>query len=397
MRVLIIGIGIAGSSVAGALRDLEPDSGRLSIDIISRESCADPEIYGPGWYEARRIRVRKNCEVVRLDRAKRRIILRYGEEAGYDNLVLCMGADSARPPIPNSSLEGIFTIREYGDSEALHRQLQAAASQVVVLGGGLRGLEAAHHLLSPGQRQLAIVEQAPNLLPRLVDEMCAAMLQRLIERWPCEVLVGTSVAEFLGRGQVEGVRLTNGLELAAQTVLVSTGIRPRVDLAREAGLEVNRGIIVEACLRSSDPNIFVAGDLVEFEGVVCGTIPAALGHAPVVAHNLLKAEGELLYHQTVPESGLKIDGIELTSIGKVVLDGERGYEVVRRYDNQRECYEKWVFREGRLVGCLLLGSGANRDFARASIGQELDPAVALSLPRLAMRAVSEERQPLPAS
>jgi nitrite reductase (NADH) large subunit len=117
---------------------------------------------------------------------------------------------------------------------------------------------------------------------------------------------------------------------------------------------------------------------VEFEGVVWGIIPAALDHAPVVAHNLLGAGGELLYRQTIPQNTLKVAGIELSSLGKVNMEDERGYEVVRRYDEQLERYEKWVFRGGRLVGCLLLGSREHLALARRSLGQELDPAAVRS-------------------
>jgi nitrite reductase (NADH) large subunit len=398
MKVLIIGNGIAGVSVAGALRKLEANPSRLSIDVFTREpyelysrirlpeifqsrlGSTDLRMYRPEWYEERGIRVHKNREVVCLGRANKTILLRGGKKAGYDKLVLCMGADSDRPPIPNSGLEGIFTIREYGDADALRSYLHAGTRQVVVLGGGLLGLEAAHNLLSPALQRLTIIEQAQRLLPRQLDEMGAALLQRLVERWPCEVLVGTSVSEFLGRGRVEGVRLTNGLELPAQIALISAGIRPRIELARDAGLEVNRGIVVDARLRSSDPDIFVAGDLVEFEGVVGGIIPAALDHAPVVAHNLLDAEGEVLYRQTIPQNSLKVAGIELTSIGRVILNDKRGFDVVRRYDVQKELYEKWIFREGLMVGCILLGSRENLTFARDSIGRQVDPAVVLSLP-----------------
>jgi NAD(P)H-nitrite reductase large subunit len=264
---------IAGISVAGALRKLEVDPARLEIDIFTREpyelysrirlpqifqsrmESADLEIYQPGWYKARGIRVHKNREVVRFRRAEKRIVLRDGEEVGCDKLVLCMGADSDRPPIPNSGLEGIFTIREYGDADALRRDLQAGTRQVVVLGGGLLGLEAAHNLLSPALQRLTIIEQAQRLLLRQLDEMGAALLQRLIERWPCKVLVGTSVSEFLGR-------------------------------------------------------------------------------------------------------------------------------------------EKWIFREGRMVGCILLGSRENLTFARDSIGRQVDPAVVLSLPWLTPRDVSAEEQRL---
>lgn len=398
MKALIIGNGIAGVSVAGALRKLEADPAHLSIEIYTREpyelysrirlpeifrsrlESADLQMYQPGWYEQRGIRVHKNRKVVRLLRADKKILLEDGQQASYDKLVLCMGADSARPPISNRDLEGIFTIREYGDADALRRYLQAGTRQALVLGGGLLGLEAAHHILSPSLERLTVIEQAPRLLPRQLDEVGAALLRRLVERWPCQVLVGSSVSEFLGRGKVEGARLQDGRELPAQTVLISAGIRPRIELAREAGLVVNRGIVVDSRLRSSDPDIYVAGDLVEYEWVVWGIIPAALDHAPVVARNLLGAPGRQVYQQTIPQNTLKVAGVELASMGKVILEGEEGLEVVQRYDERQERYEKWVFREGSLVGCLLLGSRENLAFARRSLGQPLEPAAVRALP-----------------
>ncbi len=198
---------------------------------LSAEQLA---IYRPGWYEGGSIQV------------------------PYDRLVLAMGSDSYRPLIPNSGLSGVFTVREYGDAEAIRGYMQAGTRHAVVIGGGLLGLEAARQLHGPELESLTVLEAAPRLLPRQLDETAAALLQ-----------------------------LSDGRELPAETVLFCVGVIPRIGLAREAGLAVRRGMIVDAGLRSSDPDIFVAGDLVEFEGVVWGIIPAALEHAPVVAANLL--------------------------------------------------------------------------------------------------------------
>jgi nitrite reductase (NADH) large subunit len=398
MKVIIIGNGIAGVSVASALRRLEADPGRLSIDIYTREpyelysrirlpeifrsrlDSSDIMMYQPEWYEERLIRVHTNREVVHVDRAARRIEFRDGVAATYDKLVLCLGADSVRPPIPHVGLEGIYTIREYGDADALRRYLQSGTRQLVVVGGGLLGLEAAFHLRSQGLAELTIVEQAERLLARQLDATGAGMLQRRVEKWPCRVLTGTVVSDFLGSGRVEGVRLADGRELPAQAVLISVGIRPRLELAREAGLAVNRGVVVDEHLRSSDPDIYVAGDLVEFKGMVWGIIPAALDHAPIVAQNLLGAGEELVYRQTIPQNTLKVAGIDLTSMGDVNLLDAPGYQVFRRQDDPVERYEKWVFRDGILTGCILLDSKANLAFARRSVGRRVALAEVQALP-----------------
>ena len=398
MRVLIIGNGIAGVSVAAALRRLEADPDRLSIDIYTKEPYelysrirlpevfrsrldhSDIKMYQPEWYERRRIEVHKSREVVRLDRAGKRVVLQDGREEPYDKLVLCLGADSARPPIRNVLLKGIFTIREYGDADALRGYLQSGVRDLVVVGGGLLGLEAAFHLRSPELGSLTIVEQAERLLARQLDATGAGMMKRLVEKWPCEVLTGKGISAFLGSTRVEGVRLADGRELPAQTVLISAGIRPRIELAREAGLAVNRGVVVDEHLRSSDADIYAAGDLVEFQGVVWGIIPAALDHAPVVAHNLLGVGEEQAYRQTIPQNTLKVAGIELTSIGDVDLLDEPGYQVFRRRDDEAQRYEKWVFRESTLTGCILLGSKTNLAYARRSVGSRVQPAEVQALP-----------------
>jgi nitrite reductase (NADH) large subunit len=398
VRALIVGNGIAGVSVAAALRRLEPDPERLRIDIYTKEpyelysrirlpeifrsrlDFADIKMYQPEWYGQRSIRVHKSRQVVRLDRAGKRIVLRDGQEEPYDKLVLCLGADSACPPIRNVFQKGIFTIREYGDADALRSYLQSGVRRLVVVGGGLLGLEAAFHLRSPTLEGLTVIEQADRLLARQLDATGAAILKRLVEQWPCEVLTGRSISAFLGQGRVEGVRLADGRELEAQTVLISAGIRPRIELAREAGLAVNRGVVVDEHLRSSDPDIFVAGDLAEFQGVVWGIIPAALDHAPVVAHNLLGAGEPRSYRQTIPQNTLKVAGIELSSIGDVnLLDGP-GYQEFRRQDEPGGRYEKWVFRDGTLVGSILLGSKINLAYARRAVGTRMDPAEVRALP-----------------
>lgn len=392
MKIVIIGNGIAGVTVASRLRELEPDPETLSVEIYTREAfeyysrirlpevftsqleIGDIELYQPGWYEARHLQVYKNNEAVRLHRGAREVEFRNAGRIRYDRLVLALGADSLRPPIPNAELDGIFTVREYGDADAMRRYVTAGTRNAVVIGGGLLGLEAARHLLTPGIELLTIVETAERLLPKQLDEDGGAILKAVVERWPCRVLLGVQVVEFLGERRVRGLRLSNGQRLEAETVLMAIGIKPRIRFCREAGLAVNRGVIVDEHLCSSDPDIFVAGDLVEYQGLVWGIIPAALDHGPIVANNVL-GRPPLAYHQTIPKNTLKVAGVSLTSMGKVVLaEAERqAYQVVRKISRDRSRYEKYVVRDGSLVGSILLGSRDNLKFVGESMGKAVDP------------------------
>jgi nitrite reductase (NADH) large subunit len=387
-----VGNGIAGIMTAARLRALEPDAGRLCIEIYTREpfeyysrirlpevfasgmAAADLAIYKPGWYEEKRISVFKAREVVRIDPQAQSLSTADGIEVTWDELVLCMGADSLRPPIRNAGLEGVFTIREYGDADAIRAYLRRGTRHAVVVGGGLLGLEASRYMQEPPVERVTVVEIMPRLLPRQLDEPGSRLLLDMLRGPTSEVILGAQVAEFLGERAVNGIRLTDGRQLPAETVLISAGIVPRTSLAAAAGIEVRRGIVVDEHLCTSAPHVWAAGDLVEYQGVVWGIIPAALEHAPVVAANILGRE-PLSYRQTVPQNTLKIGGTSLTSIGTVDIQpaGEAAWHVVARVGAGGQRYEKYVLRDGILAGAILLGSRENYSFVTGRMGTAVTP------------------------
>jgi nitrite reductase (NADH) large subunit len=387
-RVVIIGNGIAGTMVAARLRALEPSESTLRIEIYTREpfeyysrirlpevfssqlAAADLAIYKPGWYADKHITVFKNQEITRLDPGRRCIMTGNGTEVPYDELVLATGADSFKPPIKNIGLDGVFTIREYGDADAIRRYLSDGTRHAVVVGGGLLGLEAARFLQAPGVEDVTIVEIMPRLLPRQLDETGSRMLQKIVEGLGCRVILDAEVAELLGERAVRGLRFKDGAELPAETVLISAGISPRVSLARDAGLAVRKGVIVDEHLRTSHEHIWAAGDVAEFQGIVWGIIPAALDHAPVVAANVLGRE-PVVYRQTIPQNTLKVAGVSLTSLGTVEVGSEEPgrVKVIQKTDETRARYEKYILKDGILVGCILLGSRDNHGFATQRIGR----------------------------
>ena len=207
---------------AAKLRQLEPDPDRLRVEIYSREpfeyysrirlpevfssrlNAEDLKIYKADWYAGKHIDVFKNQEVVRIDRAARRIRIRSGAEVPYDELVLCMGADSYKPPIGNLDLDGVFTIREYGDADALRNYLTAGTRHAVVIGGGLLGLEAARFIQVPGVETVTVVELFPRLLPRQLDETGSRLLVKLVERQGCRIILGVQVIELVGKDRSRG-------------------------------------------------------------------------------------------------------------------------------------------------------------------------------------------------
>ena len=390
MKVIIIGNGIGGVMTASKLRGLEPNPEKLTIEIYTREpyeyysrirlpeactkllSAEDLAIYAPDWYQKRNIQVFKNQEVVKIDRSNKAIILKSGKRENYDKLVLAMGSDAFKLPIKNVDLDGIFTIREYGDAETIRQYITQGTKHAVVIGGGLLGLEAARHMRMANIETLTIIEVFPRLLPKQLDDEGARILKKIIEDLGCNVILGAQVAEFCGEKRVSSLRLKDGRELPAETVLISAGIKPRIALAKDAGLVVNKGVVVDDHLRSSDKDIFVAGDLVEFEGIVWGIIPAALDHAPVIANNILGNE-HVKYRQTIPQNTLKVAGINLTSIGKVIFEEgqEKEYIIFKKTDENIQRYEKFVIQQGKLIGGILLGSKENLSWLTQKVGQEV--------------------------
>ena len=192
-----------------------------------------------------------------------------------------------------------------------------------------------------------------RLLPRQLDKTGAAILKAQVEKMGIQVRVGTVTEEILGDERARGLRFKGGDTLEADTVIVASGIRPEVELAREAGLTVNRGIVVDDRLRASRSGIYVAGDSAEHRGLVYGIIPASFDQARAAAFNMLGLEKP--YEGTVPSTTLKVAGLYLTSVG--VVNPESGdHEVLLRQVPDAGLYKKIVLKDGLLVGAVWMGT-----------------------------------------
>ncbi len=380
MNVVIIGNGVAGISVAKELRLREGDPGRLAITVIAHESydyyarIRLPEVFGggalgaellalykPGWYAEKSIAVKLGQDVVAIDAERRQLVLSSGAEISFDALVLAVGADPVRPEIPGAYLPGVFTVREYDDAARVRRSVERDPASAVVVGGGLLGLEAARHLGDFGVHKLTVLEVATRLLPRQMDEGGAAALTEAFRAMGIEVATGVRVARFAGTDRVEAVELEDGRSVPAATVVLSMGVRPRTGLAKAAGLATARGIVVDDFLRTNCPGIFALGDCAEHRAISLGIIPAALEQAPVCAAAIL---GDLLhpYKGTVPSNTLKVAGLDVFSAGIVERkEGDGCEEILAKTPAGR--YERYLLRDGVLVGAIVIGS---KERARAA-------------------------------
>ena len=325
------------------------------------------------WYASRGIQVHVNARVAALDPAEHRIRLADGSWETYDRLLLATGGQSFIPPFEGVDKQGVFALRSLDDALAIKRYA-GQVSSVAVVGGGLLGLETARALLTPGRR-VSVIEIAPHLLPRQLDVTGAQVLQARLEGMGLRVYAGAATHSIMGNSRAHGVRLVNGRAVSGELIVLSTGIRSRIELAREAELEVNRGIVIDEHMRTSAPDVFAAGDAAEYQGVVYGIIPAAIEQAQTVAANMangqMPASSAATYHGTVPSTTLKVVGIDLTCLGDSTADGDE-YLVLRYSDQAAGVYKRLALREGSVVGAILMGDVQDARWLQQLIAEKRD-------------------------
>ncbi len=337
----------------------------------------------PDWYARNGIHLHLGIRATSLDPAAHRLTLEgcgrrpaAARSVEYDRLLLATGGRPFVPPCEGTDKEGVFTLRTLDDALAI-KAYAKEVSTAVVIGGGLLGLETARALHTAGL-EVTVVEFFPHLLPRQLDAEGADVLQSLLEAQGLRVLTDATTEAILGDKCADCIRLQDGRVVTGDLVLFSTGIRSEVALAQAAGLEVNRGIVVDGQLQTRQvdkhpaEDVFAAGDAAEFERRVYGIIPAAIEQARVAAANMV-TPGSTTYSGTLPATTLKVAGAELTSLGESVVETEE-YVQLRHVDLAAGHYRKLVLREGHIVGAILLN---DRERVR-SITQLIEQGVDVS-------------------
>ena len=378
-KVVVIGNGIAGVTAADQLRRRHPD---VDIDLIAEEPHhlynrmgISRLVYGrsamqglylnpDAWYEERRITAWLNTRALAIDRAQRTVALGTGETLTYDRLILATGSSSHVPAIEGFGVPGTAVLRSAEDAIGLRAFAQRPATRrAAIAGGGLLGLEAAYALHQIGI-QTVVLERSNRLLKRQLDARAATILRNYLEGLGLKFEMEAEAESVDANGRLRGVTLTDGRRLEAHILLVAAGIRPNVELARDAGLKIHRGVLVDDRMRTDDPDILAAGDVAEHGGRLPGLWPTAVAMAEVAADTV--AGGEKTYTGMVPVTILKVVGVELTSIGTFEPTSPDD-EVIALEDESGTKYRKLVISGGRIVGAILLGYQADVAPVRAAI------------------------------
>jgi len=321
----------------------------LSSVLAGETASHDIELRPANWWRDRGVTLKYGCVATGIDVGRRELKIANEESIAFSKLVLATGSVPLRLGVSGADLAGVHTFRDSRDVDLL-LTLAASRKRVVVVGGGLLGLEAAYGLAKAGAA-VTLLHLMDRLMERQLDAPAAELLKSLVERKGIEVLLNANTARLHGAARVEGIELTDGRRIDADAVIFTAGIRPNVALAKDAGISVNRGIVVDDHLQTAAPDIFALGECAEHRGVCYGLVEPAYEQARVLARHL--SGGAASYRGSVVATNLKVSGVNVFSAGDFI--GAEGSETIVLSDASGGAYKKLVISDGRLTGAVLVG------------------------------------------
>jgi len=366
-KIIVIGAGSAGLGFISSYRQLNQAD---DIEVFSKEiypfynrvMLPDYISGTQDWeqlvklreeqFKENRIKVHKGISIEHIDRKSKVVVDSNGEEHFYDKLFLGMGS-KAFMPRNFPKIPGIFNMRNRIDADSLEPYL-AKNGKAIIVGGGLLGLELAASLREMNVH-VTIVQRIGRFMDRQLDPTGSAILHEEIEGLGIETFYNDEVEQFYGTDSIEGVRLKSGRKLACSLMVVAAGTDPAIEIAKNASLECNRGVVVNDYMQTSDPNIFACGEIAQWQGQMWGITAAAEQQAEVVA-NFLAGDLAAHYKGSLSMNILKMQGVELCSLGEIEIpQGVTGYEEVIFIDKAKRYYKKCLVKNDRLVGAILIG------------------------------------------
>jgi nitrite reductase (NADH) large subunit len=363
--LVVVGNGMAAARLVGELAKVA--LGRYAVAVIGDEprlaynrvllssvlagetASHDIELKPAAWWRDRGVTLKYGCAATEIDVGRRELKIANEESVAFSRLILATGSTPLRLNVPGADLAGVHTFRDSRDVDLL-LTLAAQKKRVVVVGGGLLGLEAAYGLVKAGA-PVTLIHLMDRLMERQLDAPAAELLKSLVEGKGIRILLNANTARLHGETRVEGVELTDGCRIDADAVIFAAGIRPNIALARDAGLPVNRGIVVDDHLQTAAPDIFALGECAEHRGICYGLVEPAYEQARVLAGHL--AGRAAAYQGSVIATNLKVSGVAVFSAGDFA--GADGSEAIVLRDVRHGTYKKLVISNGRLTGAVLVG------------------------------------------
>jgi nitrite reductase (NADH) large subunit len=370
-QLVVIGNGMAGMRAVEELIARAPD--RFSITVIGAEphpnynrillsavlageKTFDEIVLNPhGWHSEHGIRLLAGTRATAIDRAARTVALADGTSLAYDKLLLATGSRPLAPPIPGLGFPNVRAFRDIADAQAMIAAV-SAGGRAVVIGGGLLGLEAAWGLKRRGMA-VSLLHLMPTLMERQLDIAAGELLRRDLAARGIAFFTNSQTEEIVGDDRAEAVVLADGRRIPADFIVLAVGIRPNIDLARLADLDVNRGILVGDDMATSDPDIYAVGECIEHNGQLFGLVAPIWDQAKVCGARLA-GDANAVYVPPPVFTSLKITGIDVFSAGRLAA-ADAADEEITLHDEKRGLYKKVILRDDKVVGSVLYGSVAD--------------------------------------
>lgn len=365
-RIVVIGAGAGAYGFVKSYRAINPDD---EITVFSKENfpfynrvMLPDYISGEQQWEqlvkmkdedepAFNIRLLRGISIEKIDRENKIVTDSRGLKTSYDVLLIATGSRAAAPKnVP--SLPGIFTMRSRTDADKFKKHI-TGNSHVVIVGGGLLGLEMAASLREMDIK-ITIVQRISRFLNRQLDALGSQLLHEEMVDQGCDIYYDDEVQLYYGRSRLTGIGLRSGRKINCDAVIIAIGTTPNLEIAKACGLECRRGVLVNERLQTSDPDIYAVGEIAEFEGTLYGITAAAEQQAEVVAGSLT---GDIAsyYKGSLFMNIIKIHGFDLCSIGLAECPDDKDYEEIVFIDKAKRYYKKCIIHQDRLVGAILIG------------------------------------------
>lgn len=387
MNYVIIGGSAAGVSVAETLRKHDKKS---TITVISDETfplysrCLLTYLIAGSidegklsfkdkdFYKVHNIKTHLGKRVASVDPKQKSVSLEDGTKISYDKLLLATGASPKMVDVPGMDKKGVFTVRTIEDARAIMGMLDGV-KKIAVLGGGLIGLRDAYALRKRG-KEVGVVVKSPQVLSQMVDKDAACIISSVLEKNGIRILTGVEAQEVIGKGSVEGIILDNGEKFTCQMVIIGKGVSPNTELASLCGLKVEEGIVANEFLRTSDKDIFAAGDVAQTYDIAQETKkvnplwPCAVEQGEIAALNMLGKK--TIYDGSLSMNSVDFFGLGSISMGITRPKKEEDYEIVSKIGE--DTYKKFVLKENRIVGMVLVGDIAIAGIVNTLIKHKVD-------------------------
>ncbi|MFQ8431519.1 nitrite reductase large subunit NirB [Amaricoccus sp. W119] len=383
-KLVVVGAGMASGRALEHLFETDPDAYEVTLfngeprgnynrlmlsPVLSGEKSYEEIVtHDDAWYAANKVETRFGESITRIDR-ERKVVVSKGGETPYDKLLLATGSYPFILPLPGNDLEGVIAFRDIDDVERMLTVAEMPQAKAVVIGGGLLGLEAAAGLRLRGM-EVVVLHVMGHLMERQLDPSAGYLLGKDLERRGIKVHCKAQTKAILGNNRVEAVLLEDGTVYDADIVVMAVGIRPETRLARDAAIEIERGITVDDAMRTSDPDILAIGECVEHRGMLYGLVAPLYDQAKVAARTLL--DDEAAFVPVELSTKLKVTGCDLFSAGDFG-EGEDREEIVFR-DAARGVYKRLVLKDNAIIGAVMYGDTADGSWFLSKIKGKEDIA-----------------------